>query len=159
MTLTHFDADGRPRMVDVGGKAETERSAIAEGRVQLDGATLEIVRERRGAKGDVLQVAELAGIMGAKKTSDLIPLCHPLPLTSVRVEVEIDDALPGLNVRAVAKTNGRTGVEMEALCAVSVACLTIYDMLNGATRDIVVREIELVEKKGGRSGTWRKPGA
>ncbi|HEY0625744.1 MAG TPA: cyclic pyranopterin monophosphate synthase MoaC [Allosphingosinicella sp.] len=155
--LTHFDADGRPHMVDVGGKAATERAAIARGLVRVDAAVLELVRARRAAKGDVLQVAELAGIMGAKRTSDLIPLCHPLPISSVKIEVTIDDVLPGLCVVAEVKTTGRTGVEMEALTAVATACLTIYDMLKGATRDLMVEKVELLEKRGGRSGLWQKP--
>jgi cyclic pyranopterin phosphate synthase len=157
--LTHFDEQGRPRMVDVGGKAETERAAVAIGRVRLDEATLDLVRTGENKKGDLRSIAELAGIMAAKRTSDLIPLCHPLPLSSIKVQVEIDDELPGLVVQAEVKTAGRTGVEMEALCAVSVACLTIYDMLKAASRDIVIDGIELTEKRGGRSGLWRKPGS
>ena len=157
--LTHFDESGRPRMVDVSAKLETERVAAARGLVRMDEATLALVRSGGAAKGDVARVAELAGTMAAKRTGDLIPLCHPLPLTAVAVRVEPDESLPGLAVTAEVRTTGRTGVEMEALTAVSVACLTIYDMLKGTTREIVIREIELVEKRGGRSGTWRKPGA
>jgi cyclic pyranopterin phosphate synthase len=122
----------------------------------MDGATLALVRDRKAAKGDVLRVAELAGTMGAKRTADLIPLCHMLPLTSVRVAVEPDESLPGLVVTAEAKTRGRTGVEMEALTAVSVACLTIYDMLKARARGMIIEGIELVEKQGGASGDWRR---
>jgi cyclic pyranopterin phosphate synthase len=140
----------------VSAKLPTERVAAARGTVRLDRATLDLVRGGGAKKGDVLRTAELAGIMAAKKTADLIPLCHPVPLTSVRVMVEIDDAIPGLVVRADARTVGSTGVEMEALCAVSVACLTIYDMLKAAERGIVVERIELVEKRGGVSGEWSR---
>jgi cyclic pyranopterin phosphate synthase len=154
--LTHFDEEGRPTMVDVSGKESTERVAAARGTVLLDRATLDLVRGGGAKKGDVLRTAELAGIMAAKKTADLIPLCHPLPLASIRVMVEIDDAIPGLLVRAEARTVGSTGVEMEALCAVSVACLTIYDMLKAAERGIVVERIELLEKRGGASGDWSR---
>ena len=154
--LTHFDEEGRPTMVDVSAKQPTERVAVARGTVLLDRATLDLVRGGGAKKGDVLRTAELAGIMAAKKTADLIPLCHPLPLASVRVIVEIDDTIPGLVVRAEARTVGSTGVEMEALCAVSVACLTIYDMLKAAERGIIVERIELVEKRGGASGDWSR---
>jgi len=154
--LTHFDEEGRPTMVDVSAKLPTERVAAARGTVRLDRATLDLVRGGGAKKGDVLRTAELAGIMAAKKTADLIPLCHPVPLTSVRVMVEIDDAIPGVVVQAEARTVGSTGVEMEALCAVSVACLTIYDMLKAAERGIVVERIELVEKRGGVSGEWSR---
>jgi cyclic pyranopterin phosphate synthase len=154
--LTHFDESGRPLMVDVSAKEESERRAVARGRVRMDAATLALVRDRKAAKGDVLRVAELAGTMGAKRTADLIPLCHMLPLTSVRVAVEPDEKLPGLVVTAEAKTRGRTGVEMEALTAVSVACLTIYDMLKARARGMVIEGIELVEKQGGASGDWRR---
>jgi len=154
--LTHFDADGRARMVDVSAKPATERIAVARGWVRMDEATLDLVRRGEAKKGDVAGVAELAGIMAAKRTSDLIPLCHPLPLSSVRVAVEIDAALPGLAVRAEAKTTGPTGVEMEALCAVSVACLTIYDMLKAVDRGMIIERIELAEKSGGASGAWKR---
>ena len=154
--LTHLDEEGRPTMVDVSAKQPTERVAVARGTVLLDRATLDLVRGGGAKKGDVLRTAELAGIMAAKKTADLIPLCHPLPLASVRVIVEIDDTIPGLVVRAEARTVGSTGVEMEALCAVSVACLTIYDMLKAAERGIIVERIELVEKRGGASGDWSR---
>jgi cyclic pyranopterin phosphate synthase len=154
--LTHFDESGRPLMVDVSAKEESERRAVARGRVRMDAATLALARDRKAAKGDVLRVAELAGMMGAKRTADLIPLCHMLPLTSVRVAVEPDESLPGLVVTAEAKTRGRTGVEMEALTAVSVACLTIYDMLKARARGMIIEGIELVEKQGGASGDWRR---
>ena len=154
--LTHFDGDGRPHMVDVSAKAVTGRSATARGRVRLAAATLALVAAGRTGKGDVIGIAELAGIMGAKRTGDLIPLCHPLPLDAVEVRVTVDEALPGLTVEATARTTGRTGVEMEAMTAVSVACLTIYDMLKAAERGIVIEAIELVAKSGGRSGEWRR---
>lgn len=153
--FTHFAEDGRPRMVDISSKKETARSSVARGMVRMDFATLELVQAQRVEKGNVAQVAELAGIAAAKRTSDLIPLCHPLPLTSAKVEVDVDVDLPGLIVSAECRTTGRTGVEMEALCAVSVACLTIYDMLKGVSRDIVIERIELIEKRGGASGDWR----
>lgn len=154
--MNHFDENGRPRMVDVSDKAETERRAVARGSVRMDAATLALVLEQRAGKGDVIRVAELAGIMGAKRTSDLIPLCHPLPLNSVTLRVEPDGALPGLSVVAEAKVRGPTGVEMEALTAVSVACLTIYDMLKASARGMTIERIELVEKTGGKSGHWRR---
>ncbi len=149
--LTHFDESGRPRMVDVSAKAETERSAVARGRVRTTRAMSAVT-----AKGDVARIAELAGVMAAKKTGDLIPLCHPLPLTSVLVTVAPDDTLPGFSVTAEASTVGRTGVEMEALTAVSVACLTLYDMLKSGDRGMRIEAIELIEKKGGKSGYWRR---
>jgi cyclic pyranopterin phosphate synthase len=154
--LTHFDENGRARMVDVSAKPETERSAVARGRVRMERATLDLVLAGRAAKGDVARIAELAGVMAAKRTGDLIPLCHPLPLTSVVVTITPDGALPGLSVAAEARTIGRTGVEMEAMTAVSVACLTLYDMLKAADRAMRIEGIELVEKKGGKSGPWRR---
>ncbi len=150
--LTHFDAAGRVRMVDVTDKHATERRAVAEGRVVLTSAAYAIARERGSKKGDVCAVAELAGVMGAKKTSDLIPLCHPLSLTGVTLEVSFDDAHNALNVRAVVKTTSQTGVEMEALTAVSTACLTIYDMLKAIDKTMVIENIRLTQKSGGRSG-------
>ena len=156
--LAHFDESGRPRMVDVSGKAETERVAVARGRVRSERATLDLVRSGAAAKGDVVGIAELAGVMAAKKTGDLIPLCHPLPLTSVVVTIAPDDALPGFAVTAEARTVGRTGVEMEAMTAVSVACLTLYDMLKSADRGMRIETIELVEKTGGKSGHWQRDG-
>jgi cyclic pyranopterin phosphate synthase len=154
--LTHLDESGRPRMVDVSAKAETERSAAARGRVRTTRAALDLAVSGKAAKGDVARIAELAGIMAAKKTGDLIPLCHPLPLTSVTVTIAPDDDLPGFRVSAEARTVGRTGVEMEALTAVSVACLTLYDMLKSADRAMRIEAMELVEKKGGKSGDWRR---
>jgi cyclic pyranopterin phosphate synthase len=154
--LTHFDEQGRPRMVDVSAKPETERFAAARGLVRMDEATLALVLAGAAAKGDVARVAELAGTMAAKKTGDLIPLCHPLPLTAVSVRVEPDEKLPGLAVTAAVRTTGRTGVEMEALTAVSIACLTVYDMLKSKARGITIERIELVEKSGGASGDWRR---
>ena len=152
--LTHFDGEGKPRMVDVSGKAETAREAVARGRVRLAPETLALVTAGRVGKGDVIGIAELAGIMGAKRTAELIPLCHPLALSSVTVRVTV--AEPGLLVEATARTTGPTGVEMEALTAVSVACLTIYDMLKAAERGMVIEAIELVAKTGGKSGEWRR---
>jgi len=154
--LTHLGESGRPRMVDVSAKAETERSAVARGRVKTTRATLDLALSGRNAKGDVARTAELAGVMAAKKTGDLIPLCHPLPLTSVLVTVAPDPTLPGFAITAEARTVGRTGVEMEALTAVSIACLTLYDMLKSVDRGIRVEAIELVEKQGGKSGRWRR---
>jgi cyclic pyranopterin monophosphate synthase len=154
--LTHFDRQGRPRMVDVSAKPETERVAAARGFVRMDDATLALARSGGSAKGDVIRVAELAGTMAAKRTGDLIPLCHPLPLTAVTVTVEPDETLPGFAVIAEARTIGRTGVEMEALTAVSVACLTLYDMLKAVDRGMTVERIELVRKSGGKSGDWRR---
>ena len=154
--LSHFDESGRPRMVDVSAKAESERSAVARGSVRTLPATVDLALSGQSAKGDVLRIAELAGVMAAKKTGDLIPLCHPLPLTSVVVAVAPDEALPGFTVTAEARTVGRTGVEMEALTAVSVACLTLYDMLKSADRGMRIETIELVEKRGGKSGHWRR---
>jgi cyclic pyranopterin phosphate synthase len=154
--LTHLGEDGRPRMVDVSAKPETERFAAARGFVRMDEATLALARSGSGAKGDVLRIAELAGTMAAKRTGDLIPLCHPLPLTAVLVKIEPDEALPGLAVTAEARTVGRTGVEMEALTAVSVACLTLYDMLKSKARGMTIERIELTRKSGGASGDWRR---
>lgn len=152
--LNHFDEDGRPHMVDVSAKAATERAATARGFVRLAPATLDRVRSGGAGKGDVVAIAELAGIMGAKRTADLIPLCHPLALTSVEVRIAIED--DGLAVEATARTTGPTGVEMEAMTAIAVACLTIYDMLKAAERGIVIENIALAAKSGGRSGSWRR---
>jgi cyclic pyranopterin phosphate synthase len=154
--FTHFGKDGRPRMVDVSAKPETERFAAARGFVRMDEATLALILAGSAAKGDVARIAELAGTMAAKKTGDLIPLCHPLPLTAVAVKVEPDESLPGLAVTAEVRTTGRTGVEMEALTAVSVACLTIYDMLKSSARGMTIERIELTRKTGGASGDWRR---
>ena len=154
MTLTHFDAKGQAHMVDVSGKDATERRALAEGWVRMSPETLALATGG-AAKGDVLGTARLAGIMGAKRTADLIPLCHPLPLDKVSLDLEPDPDLPGIRIRATAKTSGRTGVEMEALTAVSVACLTIYDMLKAAEKGMEIGGIRLLEKDGGKSGAWR----
>jgi cyclic pyranopterin monophosphate synthase len=155
--LSHIGPDGRARMVDIGSKVETERTAIAAGRVRMAPDTLQRALDRDTKKGDPIAIAELAGIMGAKRTSDLIPLCHPLPLTSVTVSIERDGDAEALRVIATAKTTGRTGVEMEALTAVSVACLTLYDMLKAIDKAMVIEGIELIEKTGGKSGDYRKP--
>jgi len=152
--LTHFDRNGRPRMVDVSAKATTTRVAVARGFVSIPDELLARIADRAVAKGDIIAVAELAGIMGAKRTAELIPLCHPLGLDSV--EVSICPSEGGLEVTATATTVARTGVEMEAMTAVAVACLTIYDMLKSAARDIRIERIELLEKSGGKSGTWRR---
>ena len=154
MTGTHFDAEGRAHMVDVSAKPETRRAATARGRVRMSEATLEAAGN--SAKGDVISVAELAGIMAAKQTGTLIPLCHPIGLDSVTVRIVADPALPGLAVTAEARCTGRTGVEMEAMTAVSVACLTIYDMLKSVDRGMVIEAVELVAKSGGKSGDWRR---
>ena len=155
--LTHLDAQGRARMVDVSGKAATVREAVAAGRVTMASATLALVREGRAEKGDVRATAELAGVMAAKRTADLIPLCHPLALSSVRVEVrEAAGSGPALEVVARVKTTGPTGVEMEALTAVTVACLTLYDMLKAADKAMTIEGVRLLEKTGGASGDWRR---
>lgn len=155
-TLTHIDASGKADMVDVGDKAETVRIARAEGFIRMAPATLELIVSGNAKKGDVIGTARLAGIMAAKQTASLIPLCHPLMLTKVAVDIREDRALPGLRVEAMAKLTGRTGVEMEALTAVSVACLTIYDMAKAADREMEISGIRLVEKSGGRSGDYRR---
>ena len=152
--LTHLSEAGDAHMVDVSEKAATERIAIAEGRVQMALETLALCVSGNAKKGDVFAAARIAGIMAAKKTSDLIPLCHPLALTKVTVDLEADEALPGVRVRATAKVTGQTGVEMEALTAVSVACLTIYDMLKAADRGMRIEGVRLMEKRGGKSGDW-----
>jgi cyclic pyranopterin monophosphate synthase len=153
--LTHLGAAGEAHMVDVGGKAETERAAIAEGTVTMLPATLDMILAGDAKKGDVLGTARIAGIMAAKKAHELIPLCHPLLLTKVAVDIEADSALPGLRVRALARVTGKTGVEMEALTAASVACLTIYDMAKAVDRGMVISGIRLIEKTGGKSGAYR----
>jgi cyclic pyranopterin monophosphate synthase len=153
--LTHLGKSGEARMVDVSAKAATERVAIAEGRVVMTRATLDLVLKGDAKKGDVLGAARIAGILAAKRTHELIPLCHPLPLTKVQVEIEPDRNLPGLIVRATTKVTGRTGVEMEALTAVSVACLTIYDMAKALERGMRIEAIRLIEKRGGKSGVYR----
>ncbi len=153
--LTHIGAQGEARMVDVSDKEATNRVAIAEGRVRMAASTLAAIMAGDAKKGDVIGAARIAGIMAAKKTADLIPLCHPLSLTKVLIDIEPDHALPGLTVRAEARCAGPTGVEMEALTAVSVACLTIYDMAKAIDRGMSVEEVRLIEKRGGKSGEWR----
>ena len=153
--LTHLGTDGKADMVDVGGKAETERTAIAEGTVTMLAETLLTILAGDAKKGDVLGAARIAGIMAAKRTHELIPLCHPLLLTKVAVDIEPDPDLPGLRVTAFAKLDGKTGVEMEALTAVSVACLTIYDMAKAIDRGMVISGIRLIEKTGGKSGDYK----
>ena len=154
--LTHLSAAGQAQMVDVSGKAATERVAIAEGRIVMRKATLDLALSGNAKKGDVFAAARIAAIMAAKKTHDLIPLCHPLALTQVSVDFEPDQALPGIRVRVNAKVVGRTGVEMEALTAVSIACLTIYDMLKAADRSMRIEAIVLVRKSGGKSGDYSR---
>ncbi len=154
MPLTHFDAEGRAHMVDVTGKEVTDRLAVAEGYVKMTSETLALVRDGRADKGDVLGTARLAGIMAAKRTADLIPLCHPLPLSKVSLDLDADDSLPGIRITATVKTSGRTGVEMEALTAVSVAGLTIYDMLKAAEKGMEIGGVRLSLKEGGKSGRW-----
>jgi cyclic pyranopterin phosphate synthase len=153
--LTHIAADGQANMVDVGDKAETTRVAVAEGAVTMRPETLQTILAGDAKKGDVIGTARLAGIMAAKRTHELIPLCHPLLLDKVGVEIEPDPALPGLRVRATVRVTGRTGVEMEALTAVSVACLTVYDMAKAIDRAMEIGGIRLVEKTGGKSGDYR----
>jgi cyclic pyranopterin phosphate synthase len=157
--LTHVDDSGRARMVDVGPKPESERTAVAEGAVKMSREAFGQVRAQAIAKGDVLAVAELAGTMAAKRTGELIPLCHPLGLDLVRVEAQLDPELPGVRITALAKTTGRTGVEMEALTAVSVACLTVYDMVKAVDREMSIGEVRLVSKTGGTRGDWRRSGS
>jgi cyclic pyranopterin monophosphate synthase len=152
--FTHLDDAGRPRMVDVGHKPPTRRAAVAEGRIRMSAETLAAIVAGHTPKGNVLTVAQLAGIMGAKRTADLIPLCHPLSLTSVEIEISPDDSLPGIRVLATAKVEGKTGVEMEALTAVTVSLLTIYDMCKARDRGMEISGIRLLRKEGGRSGTW-----
>ncbi|MFZ5820107.1 MAG: cyclic pyranopterin monophosphate synthase MoaC [Chloroflexota bacterium] len=150
--LSHLDETGRARMVDVSAKPDTERVAVARGEVLMKQETLELIRAGAIKKGDVLTVAQIAGISAAKRTSDLIPLCHPLPLSRVDVDLSLDDSLPGVVITATAKVTGKTGVEMEALTAVSVAALTVYDMAKAAEKTMRIHNIRLVEKRGGRSG-------
>jgi cyclic pyranopterin phosphate synthase len=153
--LTHLSDSGKADMVDVSAKSVTTRTARASGAVLMKPETLELILSGNSKKGDVVATARIAGIMAAKKTHDLIPLCHPLALTKISVDIEPDAALPGLRVAAFAKLDGKTGVEMEALTAVSVACLTIYDMAKAADRSMRITDIRLQEKTGGRSGDWR----
>jgi len=153
--LTHFDAQGAAHMVDVSDKAATARMAIASGHVRMTADTLALVTEGRAGKGDVLGIARLAGIMGAKRTAELIPLCHPLPLTKVALDLVADPELPGVRITATVKTSGQTGVEMEALTAVSVAALTVYDMLKAAEKGMEIGAVRLEVKEGGKSGRWQ----
>lgn len=154
--LSHLDPSGKADMVDVGGKSETFRVAVAEGSVLMSAGTLDLIREGNAKKGDVIGVARIAGIMAAKQTANLIPLCHPLPLTNVSVDIEERTDGRGLRVEASARLTGRTGVEMEALTAVSVACLTIYDMAKAADKAMEITEVRLLAKTGGKSGDWRR---
>ncbi len=154
--LTHIDERGRARMVDVGGKDETDRRARAEALVRMAPETLALIQDEAVPKGDVIAAARLAGIMAAKRTHELIPLCHPLALSAVEIEITEDPGLPGLRVVAEARLHGRTGVEMEALVAVSVAALTVYDMCKAVDRGMEVAHVRLLEKSGGRSGEWRR---
>ncbi|MCA0407371.1 MAG: cyclic pyranopterin monophosphate synthase MoaC [Proteobacteria bacterium] len=153
--LTHLDASGAANMVDVGDKAVTTREAVAEGRIVMKPETLALILEGKAKKGDVIATARIAGIMAAKKTHELIPLCHPLLLTKVSIDIEADEALPGLHVRALARVSGQTGVEMEALTAVSVACLTLYDMAKAVDRGMRIEGVRVLEKSGGKSGDWK----
>ena len=155
--LTHFDAQGQAHMVDVGGKDETRRIAVAAGLIRMAPATLQLIASGSAAKGVVLGVARIAAIQGAKRTADLIPLCHPVALSRVAVEFRIDEANSAIACTVTAETVGRTGVEMEALTAVSAALLTIYDMCKAADRGMTLGDIRLLEKQGGRSGHWRRP--
>lgn len=154
--LTHVNAKGEAHMVDVGGKHETDRIAIAHGSIKMAKHTLEAIENGNAPKGDVLATARIAGIMGAKKTSELIPLCHPLMLTKIAVDITADHDLPGYQVTATVGLNGKTGVEMEALTAVSITCLTIYDMAKALDKSMVISNICLLEKRGGKSGTWKR---
>jgi cyclic pyranopterin phosphate synthase len=154
--LSHVDQSGRARMVDVGDKPESERTAVAEGSVRMSAEAYDLVAKQAIAKGDVLAVAEVAGVMGAKRTGELIPLCHPLTLDVVTVEAVLDPDLPGVRVMATAKVTGRTGVEMEALTAVAVACLTIYDMVKAVDRTMTIHEVKLLSKTGGTRGDWSR---
>jgi cyclic pyranopterin phosphate synthase len=154
--FTHFDKEGKARMVDVSDKAETERIATAKGSVIMQPATLALIKEGGVKKGDVLSIARLAGIMGAKRTPDLIPLCHPLALTSVQVDLSLDEARNAVDITATCKLTGKTGVEMEALTAVSVAALTVYDMCKAVDKAMQITDIRLTHKSGGKSGTYER---
>jgi cyclic pyranopterin phosphate synthase len=156
MTLSHVDAEGRARMVDVGDKPVTDRHARAGGAIVMSRDALELVRRNSGPKGDVLATAELAGVMGAKRTPELIPLCHPVPIDHVTVHAEVDETLPGIRVEASVRASGRTGVEMEALTAATVALLTVYDMVKAAGYELRIEGVELLAKSGGRHGTWTR---
>jgi cyclic pyranopterin phosphate synthase len=153
--LTHIDATGTASMVDVSDKAATSRTAVAQGRIRMRPETLALIRASDAKKGDVLGVARLAGIMAAKRTHELIPLCHPLLLTKVAVDLALDEGLPGVVVTATAKVSGQTGVEMEAMTAAAIACLTVYDMVKAADRGMVIEGVRLLSKDGGKSGAWQ----
>lgn len=154
--LTHLDAEGRVKMVNVGNKPDSSRLAVAEGAILMSAETLEVIVRGSLKKGDVMAAARIAGIMAAKRTPELIPLCHPLVLNEVRIEIEPDRSMPGLRVTAWAEASGRTGVEMEALTAASVALLTVYDMAKSVDRDMEITGVRLVEKRGGKSGDWKR---
>lgn len=158
MNLTHFDEAGKARMVDVTAKSDSDRQAVATGRIVMKPATLDLVRQGAMGKGDVLGVAQVAGIMGAKKTWDLIPMCHPLLLTGVKLELTINDEACAIDITATVKTRGQTGVEMEALTAVSVAALTVYDMCKAVDKDMTVEYVRLTAKSGGKSGEYIRKG-
>jgi cyclic pyranopterin phosphate synthase len=156
VNLSHLDASGRARMVDVGEKAVTPRSAVAAGAIRMSAEAFRLVADQTVAKGDVLAVSEVAGIMAAKRTAELIPLCHPLGLDHVNVEASLDEELPGIRVRAETRVVGKTGVEMEALTAVTVALLTVYDMVKAADRGMEIQDVRLLKKTGGKSGPWQR---
>ncbi len=155
-TLTHLDTSGRARMVDVSAKDVTQRTATARARVLMKPETLALIREGRAAKGDVLAVAQVAGVMGAKRTPDLVPLCHPLPITGVDMTFEYQDDPPGVEIQATVRVSSKTGVEMEALTAVSVAALTVYDMCKAVDREMTITDVQLLHKVGGKSGEFRR---
>lgn len=154
--LSHIDAEGRARMVDIGAKAETARTARAEGAIIMSAAALDAIARNALSKGDAISTARIAGVMAAKRTADLVPLCHPIALTDAGVDIDVDESLPGVRVRAWASTRGRTGVEMEALTAVTVALLTIYDMAKAVDRQMEISGVRVTEKSGGRSGDWKR---
>lgn len=158
MELTHFNDAGRARMVDVSGKDDSAREAVAEGRIRMLPATLQLVKQGLLSKGDVLGVAQVAGIMGAKAAWQLIPMCHPLLLTGINIEFSVDEASSSVGISATVKTTGKTGVEMEALTAVSVAALTVYDMCKAVDKGMVIEFVQLAAKSGGKSGTYRREG-
>jgi cyclic pyranopterin phosphate synthase len=154
--LSHVDAEGRARMVDVGAKSESARTARAQGSIKMSAEALAAIQGNAVPKGDVIAAARIAGIMAAKRTAELIPLCHPLQLTDAGIDIDVDHALPGLLVTAWASTRGRTGVEMEALTAVTVALLTVYDMAKAIDREMEISGVRLIEKRGGKSGDWKR---
>lgn len=156
MTLSHVDAEGRARMVDVGDKSVSDRRAVAVGSITMSAEAFDLVRRNAGPKGDVLAAAELAGVMGAKHTADLVPLCHPLALDHVAVQANLDEGLPGVRVEATVRGTARTGVEMEALTAVTVALLTVYDMVKAVGYDLRIGDVQLLAKSGGQHGTWTR---